>query len=282
MTSPLNHQQTLDFFEKHEHFGLSSSQLTFFEQKMLPFLDDAGNWLLEEPGKIAEGPDGNGEALRLFFENGTWEKWHASGVEYINVIFVDNALADPFDPEFIGYTVRTQADAALKAVERNCPDEKMGVLAEYNGKLKVIEYSELPPHAAQFMLSSTGMFCMTMEYVRYLYQDLQVKLPLHLARKTAKALLGTAKGQFQENVKIWKFERFIFDLLDYARKSAVLLCPREKIYAPLKNASGERSLETVKQALLLHDRAIYQALTGLLPPTEEFELDPALYYSRRL
>jgi UDP-N-acetylglucosamine/UDP-N-acetylgalactosamine diphosphorylase len=102
--------------------------------------------------------------------------------------------------------------------------------------------------------------------------------PLHLARKKAKVLLGTSKGYVQDIAQVWKCERFIFDLFDHARKSGALVCSREKIYAPLKNSSGDRSIETVKQALLLHDREIYRALTGLLPSVSAFELDPAFYY----
>jgi UDP-N-acetylglucosamine/UDP-N-acetylgalactosamine diphosphorylase len=277
MTSALNHAQTVEFLQKHDYFGLPSSQVFFLEQEMLPILDDRAHWLLERPGKIAEAPDGNGHALRLFFKDGIWEKWQDSGIEYLNVIFVDNALADPFDPEFIGFTARCEADAALKAVERLSSDEKMGVLAEYDGRLKVIEYSEIATDVSQFTLSNTGMFCFSMAFIQRLYQELDVELPLHLARKKAQVLLGTSKGYVQEIAQVWKCERFIFDLLDHVRTSAVLMCPREKIYAPLKNASGEKSVETVKQALLLHDREIYRALTGLLPPASAFELDAAFY-----
>ncbi len=164
MTSPLNHKQTVAFFEAHHFFGLASSQLSFFQQQMLPFTDDRGEWLLEKPGVIAEGPDGNGHALRLFFETGLWKQWKSAGIEYLNVIFVDNALADPFDAEFVGFTARKQVDAALKAIERQ-GGEKMGVLAQHEETLQVIEYSELPADNARYALSSTGMFCLSMEFI---------------------------------------------------------------------------------------------------------------------
>jgi UDP-N-acetylglucosamine/UDP-N-acetylgalactosamine diphosphorylase len=278
MTSASNHVQTVTFLQKNDYFGLPSSQLFFIEQEMLPLLDEHGHWVLERPGKIAEGPDGNGHALRLFYAGGIWERWKGLGIEFLNVIFVDNALADPFDLEFVGFSERKGTDAALKAVERSFSDEKMGALAECTGKLKVIEYSEMPSDASRFTLSSTGMFCISMEFIRYLYQELDVEFPLHLACKKTPVLVSTAKGCVQEIVQIWKCERFIFDVLDHVRTSAVLICPRDKIYAPLKNATGEKSVETVKRALLLHDRDIYRAMTGFLPKASAFELDPAFYY----
>lgn len=278
MTSVINHVQTVEFFQKHDYFGLSASQVYFIQQEMLPLLDDRGNWLLERPGKLAEGPDGNGHALRLFFTCGIWDKWRDSGIEYLNVIFVDNALADPFDFEFAGFMADQKVDAALKAVERIVSDKKMGVIAESSGKLKIIEYSELASNASHFTLSNTGMMCFSMDFIGHLYKKNDIELPMHLARKKTLVLLGTSKGYVQEMAYIWKCERFIFDLLDYARSSAVLVYPREKIYAPLKNADGEKSIETVKQALISRDQDFYRALTGLLPPASIFELDPAFYY----
>ncbi len=240
MTSPSNHKETVQFFESRGHFGLDPNQVSFFQQGELPFVDDEGHWFLERSGKIAEGPDGNGHALRLFYDLGLWEKWQTAGVQYLNIIFVDNALADPFDPEFVGFTARQGVDAALKAVARLSPDEKMGALVERKGKLKVIEYSEIPSNGSQYTLSSTGMFCLSMGFIKYLCGTLKAEFPLHLARK--KAGIGG-------DMHIWKCERFIFDLLEFARSSAVLVYPREKIYAPLKNATGDKSLETVKKSL---------------------------------
>ncbi len=274
MTSPSNHAQTIQVFQSNNYFGLDAEQVSFFQQGILPFMDDTGNWLLEKKGKILEGPDGNGHALHLFFQTGIGEQWKKAGIEYLNVIFVDNPLADPFDPEFVGFTERSKVDAALKAIKRLNVDEKMGVVAEFRGKLKVIEYSEIPCTASLFNLSSTGMFCIRMDFIEYLCKEIAPEFPLHLARKMAKVFDGSAEHPIQ----IWKCERFLFDLLDYVRGSAVLVCPREKIYAPLKNASGDKSLETVRQALLLHDKQQYLALTGKVAPVDEFELDPAFYY----
>jgi UDP-N-acetylglucosamine pyrophosphorylase len=76
------------------------------------------------------------------------------------------------------------------------------------------------------------MFCFSMRFIAHLFQELNVELPLHLARKKAPILLGTSKGFVQEEAQVWKCKRFIFDLLDYAKETAVLVCPREKIYAP--------------------------------------------------
>ena len=268
MTSSHNHQQTLNFFKEHHFFGLDAAQVFFFEQAELPLLDLEGKWMFQSPGVLLEGPDGNGHALHHFFNTGIWAKFKERGVEYLQVMFVDNPLADPFDLEFVGLVAEKKWDAALKVVERLSPEEKMGVLANQEGRLKVIEYSEIPAaDSASYTLSSTGIFCLSMDFIPHLSRS---QLPLHLARKTAKTSAGT--------IPVYKCERFIFDLLDSATSSGALLCSRENTYAPLKNATGDKSLETVKAALLQKDKKVYEALTGKAAPHCDFELDPAYYY----
>lgn len=287
MTSPLNHTATKEFFASHDYFNLPMSHLHFFEQSVLPFCDDRGNWLLERVGKVAEGPDGNGNALNLLYESGLYEQWLADGVEYINVILVDNPLADPFDPELIGYHFRMKADVVIKAVPRLSANEKMGVVGRRNGKTCVVEYSELSDAdmlavdvdgSPRYSIANTSLFSFHMDFIQKIATDRDCVLPLHLARKQAPVMLTTAQGSCIELVKIWKFETFIFDLLPFAQHVEVLLYPRGLSYAPLKNASGEKSLKTVQEALLAFDRHIYSTLSGLPSPSTPFELHPSFYY----
>ncbi len=287
MTSPLNHIMTKEFFESHHHFNLPSSHLHFVEQSVLPFCDDRGNWLLERPGKLAEGPDGNGNALHLLQRVGLYEQWRAEGVEYVNVILVDNPLADPFDSELVGYHCRMQADVIVKAVPRASANERMGVVVSNNGKICVVEYSELSNDdllalnsdgSPRFSVANTSLFSFHMDFIQQIATNPDCILPLHLARKQAPILLATTQGSCIELAKVWKYETFIFDLLLYARQVGVLLYPRDLSYAPLKNASGEKSLQTVQEALLAFDRHIYSTLSGLPSPSIPFELHPSFYY----
>jgi UDP-N-acetylglucosamine/UDP-N-acetylgalactosamine diphosphorylase len=218
-------------------------------------------------------PDGNGNALKRFFESKIWHKWHLAGVEYLNVILIDNPLADPFDAELVGFHASKQADATLKCIRKTEPEEKVGVLVQTDQGIRVIEYSELSTEEKQarnpdgtllFSLANTSMFCFSMPFIP---QIASLHLPIHLVRKQAGTQLA------------WKQETFIFDLLEHASNTQALLYPREDIYAPLKNLSGNDSLQTVQAALLASDSRRYHQATGTPPPTAPFELDPSLYYS---
>ena len=248
MTSLSNHAETKKFFKKNHFFGLKSSQVHFFLQKNLPFLDEKGNWCLQAPGKIAEGPNGNGDVLNGFFTSKIVDLWKSLQIEYVHVIPVDNPLADPLDPELTGFTVESGLSVALKVVKRESSRENMGVVAQKKEGISIIEYSEISPERyEEFLFCNVNVFCFCLADLQSLYY--QVKLPLHLARKKTNLLsLNQAK---QISCFIWKYEKFLFDVLDYLPRSATLLYPRHLTYAPLKELGD---LENVEKALIAYEK----------------------------
>jgi UDP-N-acetylglucosamine/UDP-N-acetylgalactosamine diphosphorylase len=249
MTSPLNHLETAQFFKDHDYFGLAEDQVDLFEQPLLPFCDDEGNWVQDGSGGVCTGPDGNGHLFHAFAASGLWQQWRVLGIEFVSVIPVDNPLADPFDAELIGFQHHAQADVVLKAVHRRAAHEKMGVVVSVEGGIRVIEYTELSSEDAEgtladgsltYSIANAGLFSFRADFIQKIV-DLNVEMPLHLARKTTQI-----NGEI---IPVWKFETFIFDLLEYAVNPAVIVYPRDKVYSPLKNAYGEKSLETVRAAL---------------------------------
>lgn len=277
MTSPLNDSITRDFFSSHQRFGLDETQLSFFCQSTLPFLDDLGNLFLETEKCIAEGPDGNGSCLSAFVKSGIWENWRAQGISYINSVLIDNPLADPFDAELIGFHHAKQTEVTIKCTARLDAAEKVGLLVKEAGHVRVVEYSELPENERAERLpdgtwkhtcTNISLFCWNMEFVN---RTCHISLPLHRAYKKAFSL---QKGPCMA----WKFEKFIFDLLPFAHNVQALLYPRDRCFAPLKNATGADSPETVRKALQEEARRIFREVNGREPPEGPFELPPDLYY----
>jgi UDP-N-acetylglucosamine/UDP-N-acetylgalactosamine diphosphorylase len=277
MTSPINHKETVHFFQEHHFFGLHPEQLSIFSQEMLPFLDQQNHLFLEESYKIAEGPDGNGSSLKHFVEKGVWKKWNKMGVRYVNFVLIDNPLAEPFDAELIGFHVHENLDITVKCTIRRDEKEKVGMLVHENEKTRVIEYTELPDQerterlpdgSLKHKCANISLFCFSMDFIEKNYS---VNLPLHRAFKASKLLAS-------ESPNAWKYERFIFDYLPFTSKIKALLYPRELCFAPLKNFSGDDSPIQVQQALLHRDRQIFEEITKKTAPNTPFELDPAFYY----
>jgi len=242
MTSPLNHKETESYLKKQGRFGLDVDQIVLFEQEMQPFIGGPGS-----------GPTGNGDALKLLVRAGIWQ-----GRSLVQVVPIDNPLANPFDATLCGFHDRQGADVTMKVIERK-GNEKVGVVGTEHGKIKVIEYFELPEESTGWKFAHITLFCFSMEFAK---QVKDVQLPWHHAQK---------KG-------VTKRETFIFDLLDYAKEPRVIVYPRSETYAPLKNAEGENSPETVRAALLIADQRQYKKVTGVDVAKAVFELDPRFYF----
>lgn len=284
MTSKINHQQTLDFFEENSFFGLDPMQVSFFTQGTLPLLSHEGDLFLETKGHIAVGPDGNGSTLQHFFNSSICNDWYTKGIRYVNTILIDNPLADPFDAELIGHQKNQGADVLIKCSTRNSAKENVGVLVNHEGKVKVIEYSELPEEEKsatdesgllKHRCANLSLFCFSIDFIKKVSKT---ELPLHLAHKAAPFLDEEGSTIHPAKPNAWKFEKFIFDVLPYALKVRALLYPREECFAPLKNAHGDASLESVQKSLLKRDREVISKLTGKTPPEVPIELSQEFYY----
>lgn len=284
MTSPLNDEIIRQHFADNEYFGLHPDQLHFFTQQMLPLLNPEGNLFLEEKYKIAEGPDGNGYTLKYFVQQKIWQHWHEAGVSLVNCILIDNPLADPFDAELVGFHSERNIDITVKAIARRNAQEKVGVLVDKGGKVRIIEYSELPDEEGKAILpegtlkhlcANTGMYCFSMDFIR---RSSEETLPLHRAFKAAHYLSDKGIRQQAHQPIAWKFETFIFDVLQFANRVQALLYPRDVCFAPLKNATGPDSVASVRRALQKESRRIFSQITGNSPPASQFELAPDFYY----
>lgn len=241
MTSQENDEETQAFFRTHHFFGLDEDQLFFFKQSSLPMEDDAGHPL------GVEAADGNGAVFECFVKSGFAQKWKKAGVRVVNIILVDNVLAEPFDANLLGFHASHQVEVSVKCAARDGAEEKVGLLVEEEGRVEVVEYSEVGDEEKYAQLSdgrwkyswaNLSLFCMEMTFMESLAKK---EFPLHRAQKSLSKEAGSPKG--------WKKEKFIFDLLKFAKKVGVIAYSRESCFAPLKNREGRDSPDTVRAIL---------------------------------
>jgi UDP-N-acetylglucosamine/UDP-N-acetylgalactosamine diphosphorylase len=272
MTSTDNHEETVESFKQSNYFGLNPDQVFFFSQKDLPFLDKEGNLFLDAESHFAMGPNGNASSLKEFVASGIWDTWKKQGVSYVNYMHIDNTLADPFDAELSGFHSHyPKSDMILKCIERENVDEKIGVIFQIDGKVGVVEYSELSKEEKEARneegslknaCANIGLYSFSMDFIHNVAASYYDKLPFHKAWKK----------------ESWKFEKFIFDVMPFAQNVKALLYSRLDCFAPLKNTQGEDSLSTVQIGLQRKDRQIFEKITGTSTDGIVFELDPSFYY----
>ena len=252
MTSPLNYSQTVKVFERNNYYGLGKDNVFIFQQGVLPNFSKDGKILLAEKSKISSSPDGHGGSLKALNRSGALKDMRKRGVEYISYWQVDNSLINIFDPLFIGLHVLDEAEMSSKALVKTGPKEKIGNFCLIDGKVNVIEYSDMPDHLAEkqnpdgslvFELGSIAIHIINREFVEKLTVD-DLSLPLHRAEKKISRI--DEKGNPVESEGI-KLETFVFDALPLASKSIILQTLRDQEFAPAKNAIGVDSAESARQ-----------------------------------
>lgn len=257
MTSPENDGSTRDFFEVHNSFGLDPAQVHFFVQGTMPAVDVAtGKLLLAEKHCLALSPNGHGGVLEALVQSGLADRLERQGIRHVFYYQVDNPLVKVADPLFLGQHIRAGAEMSLKVLPKVSPEERLGVVVRQDGTLRVIEYSDLPPELAskrrpdgelELWAGSIAIHVFDLSFLQRLAEA--SSLPYHFARKVVPFVDESGKLVRPEQPNAIKFERFVFDALPLARKAFIVETDRRQEFEPLKNAEGENSPATVRQAL---------------------------------
>lgn len=276
MTSPLNDKATVECFEKNAYFGLKKEDVFIFQQGTLPNFDFDGNILLTGKSDIAKSPDGHGGSLKALFDSGAIADMQKRGIEYISYFQVDNPLINIFSPLFIGFHAESGSEMSSRALIKCGPKEKVGNFCIVDGKMTVIEYSDLPDVYAEkcnadgslvFELGSIAIHMISRAFVEDLNKD-GFALPLHRAVKKIPYI--DPSGAFVEPVEPngVKLETFVFDALPLAERSIVLQTIREEEFAPVKNAEGDDS-PAVTRDMMVKRAANWLEMAGVVVPRKE-------------
>lgn len=261
MTSPQNHEQTLEFFEVRKWLGLEREQLRFFTQGVMPsFSADTGRLLLSGKGSLATNPDGHGGVVRALARSGELDRLEREGVEHLSYFQVDNPLVPPLDPVFLGAHAGaggapSSAEFSSKMVAKASADEKVGVFARCAGRTKVVEYSDLPAELARattesgrlkFEAGSVAIHAASVAFLRSIDDAGEDALPFHRAFKKVPYLDDGGALVEPSEPNAVKLERFVFDAIPVASKPMVMRVAREREFAPTKNPTGVDSVESAR------------------------------------
>ena len=258
MTSTLNDADTRAFFEEYDYFGLEAEDVMFFQQGSMPSIGLDGKVLLAAKDSLALNPDGHGGSLKALFKSGALDDVARRGVEHISYFQVDNPNVKPLDPLFIGLHALEGAEMSAKLLPKVGPFEKVGNFCRIDGRLSVIEYSDMPSELAErrdasgklaFDAGSIAIHLLSVDFVRRLNESGgRFALPFHRANKKVPHLdLSTGEHVEPDAPNAVKLETFVFDALPLAEKSVLLETDRVEEFAPIKNATGDDSPETSRQ-----------------------------------
>lgn len=255
MTSEINHDMTVDFFEEHDYFGYNKDFVKFFVQEMVPAVDFDGNLLMKSEDSLAMSPNGNGGWYKSMINAGLDKDVKEKGIEWLNVFAVDNVLQQIADPVFVGATIESGRVSGAKVVRKVDPYERVGAMCLEDGKPSIVEYYELTPEMAEAKNPNGSLqygFGVILNYifrVDKLNEIAERSLPLHIVEKKVPYIDENGTAHKPETPNAYKFETLILDMVYMMDNCLSFEVDREKEFAPVKNATGTDSVESARELL---------------------------------
>jgi len=259
MTSTENDNEIKHFFAEHENFGYPKESVKFFKQEDLPLITENKKLILGKDKLIKEAANGNGGIFNAMYKNNILVDMEQKGIKWIFIGSIDNVLLKIADTTLIGLAIDRKVEIATKSLVRNSPDEKVGAICKSNGKIKVIEYSEMSDEMknkrngdGELTFGESHIMC-NLFSLNALNILADKKLPYHIAHKKAEYLDINGEIVKPTEPNIYKFETFIFDSWEYFDNIAILRGKREEDFAPIKNKEG---VDSPKTAIELYNNYI--------------------------
>ncbi len=287
MTSDANDAATRAFFEKNHFFGYDPANIRFFQQGMMPAFGLDGQMLLGEKDSLALSPDGHGGSLRALERSGALADMRQRGVEHLSYFQVDNPLVHTIDPLFLGLHDLTGSEMSSKTIPKANPLEKVGNFCIADGKLQVIEYSDLPNELAvltnpdgslRFNFGSIAIHALRVSFVERLNKGGQLNLPWHRAEKKVPFVDDSGTLVKPDKPNAVKLEQFVFDAIPLAENPIVYTTDRSEEFSPVKNAEGVDSPATCRRDQIRR-AARWLKAAGVAVPEKAGEIDAVLEIS---
>lgn len=289
MTSPATHDETVAFLNEHNRFGLRKEDLIVFCQGTMPAVEEkTGKLLLAGPGELALSPDGHGGMLAALAESLAPQLIRERGLKQLFYFQVDNPLAQVCDEATLGYHLLAESEVTMQAVPKHDPAEKVGVVVDVDGRMMVIEYSDLPAeHAArrapdgtlELWAGSIAVHVFDADFLLH-HATKDGGLPFHRARKKVPFLDASGRQVEPSEPNALKFEKFIFDLAPAAKSALVVEVDPAEAFAPLKNAPGAKtdSPEWVRAQMIAQATRWLTAAGAKVNPNTPVEISPLYGY----
>lgn len=255
MTSEKNDEDTRNFFEEMKYFGYDPEYVHFFIQEMAPAVDPDGKILLEEKGRLATSPNGNGGWFSSLVKSGLLAVLQREGIDWLNVFAVDNVLQRIADPCFVGAALLSGCECASKVVAKAEPEERLGVLCLEDGTPSIVEYYEMTEEMITRREPDGRLsynYGVTLNYLfrtEKLTELLQNTLPMHIVNKKVPYIDENGEKITPAEPNAYKFETLVLDMIHMQKDCLAFEVDRSREFAPIKNPDGVDSVVTARELL---------------------------------
>jgi UDP-N-acetylglucosamine/UDP-N-acetylgalactosamine diphosphorylase len=197
---------------------------------------------------------------------------------------IDNPLLQVCDELFLGSHVLAGSEMTTQVVRKRDPLERVGNVAAIDGKVQVIEYSDLPEESARqtnrdgslkLWAGNLAVHAFDLEFLARC-AGRKGALPFHYARKKVACVDPAGNIVEPEWPNAIRFERFIFDLLPLARQGLVVEVDPAEAFAPVKNSDDEPTdnPKSAKAAMMAQARRWLRAGGASIADDVPVEINP--------
>ena len=255
MTSEKNDEDTREFFEEMKFFGYNPEYVHFFVQDMAPAVDPDGKILLEEKGRIATSPNGNGGWFSSLVKAGFLPLLQREGIEWLNIFAVDNVLQKIADPCFVGATLLSGCECGAKVVAKADPQERVGVLCLEDGAPSIVEYYEMtdemitrrePDGTLSYNYGVILNYLFRVDKLTALMND---NMQVHVVNKKVPYIDESGTLQKPSSPNAYKFETLVLDMIHMQKSCLSYEVVRNQEFAPIKNPDGVDSVVSARALL---------------------------------
>ena len=195
-------------------------------------------------------------------KNGILDDMKQKGIEWMFIGSVDNLLVNYVDTLLLGLAIKKNVKIATRTIIKNSPYEKVGVLCKKKGKVKVIEYTEIPKKMrfavdehGEMIYGESHIMC-NLYNIEALEKASTKELKYHVAEKRTNYMDESGEIVVPETENCYKFEKFIFDSFCLFDDIAILRGIREEdscFTFNWFNQEGDLVLPTTERISLKHD-----------------------------
>lgn len=262
MVGDTNEAATRQYFADNAYLGLDPANVFFFTQAMMPSVDDSGRILLESPSSIAMNPNGHGGCIPALVDNGIIADARKRGIDTLSYFQVDNWAINLADPHFIGYHVLDNGEFSSKVKRKTTPREAAGVFCVCDGRVRVLEYTELDIYPQLLETDASGELkhfggnaaahIISVDFVERVYARYD-EFPWHCSHKKIAHVNERGERVQPEKPNGYKFETFVFDALVYTKgRPLALEIDRIAEYALAKQMTGSGSVEEARENMNIY------------------------------
>lgn len=177
---------------------------------------------------VPRNPSGNGAVIYALNTSNVLKKLKDNNFEYLNVVSVDNILANGLDALAIGLMKLNNFQILSKAVQKREGESAGGFQLCSNGFL-VKEYLNGPIDS---QLANICNHTFSLDFIKEV-QSKELKVN-YIPRETTISRNGE-----EIRTECLKPEYFIFDFFEFTDRSPVLLVERSKEFSPVKNGNDK-------------------------------------------